>query len=91
MPPFGNLYGIPTFVDSSLIKEPELVFQAGSHTETIALQPSDNLQQAVQRSHHLFTRRPWRSTRVGFLSNCPSDQRVSSQTEPQAYCAQGRS
>lgn len=41
MPPFGNLYGVPTFVDSALIKEPELVFQAGSHTETIAMQPSD--------------------------------------------------
>lgn len=41
MPPFGNLYGIPTFVDSALVREPEIAFQAGSHTETIAMKPSD--------------------------------------------------
>jgi Ala-tRNA(Pro) deacylase len=44
MPPFGNLYGIPTFVDPALIREPEIVFQAGSHTETIAMKPSDYLE-----------------------------------------------
>jgi len=35
-PPFGNLYGLPTIVDIDLTAE-ELVFNAGSHTETMKM------------------------------------------------------
>jgi Ala-tRNA(Pro) deacylase len=35
-PPFGNLYGLPTIVDVDLTTE-EVVFNAGSHTETMKL------------------------------------------------------
>ncbi|MDR9451289.1 MAG: YbaK/EbsC family protein [Acidimicrobiia bacterium] len=35
-PPFGNLYGLPTIVDSCLTSE-EVVFNAGSHTKTMKL------------------------------------------------------
>jgi Ala-tRNA(Pro) deacylase len=35
MPPFGNLYGMPVYVASSLTTEPEIAFNAGSHTEII--------------------------------------------------------
>ena len=35
-PPFGNLYGLPTIVDNCLTSE-EVVFNAGSHTETMKL------------------------------------------------------
>lgn len=35
-PPFGNLYGLPTIVDIDLTTE-ELVFNAGSHTETMKI------------------------------------------------------
>jgi Ala-tRNA(Pro) deacylase len=35
-PPFGNLYGLPTIVDIDLTSE-EVVFNAGSHTETMKL------------------------------------------------------
>ena len=35
-PPFGNLYGLPTIVDIDLNTE-EVVFNAGSHTETMKL------------------------------------------------------
>jgi Ala-tRNA(Pro) deacylase len=35
MPPFGELYGIPTYVDSSLAKEDYIVFEAGNHTDAI--------------------------------------------------------
>src|SRR2546427_885478 len=29
MPPFGNLYGVPTYVDKSLAEEDYIVFEAG--------------------------------------------------------------
>ena len=35
-PPFGNLYGLPTIVDINLTTE-EVVFNAGSHTQTMKL------------------------------------------------------
>jgi len=35
MPPFGNLYGVPTYVDESLAEEDYIVFEAGTHTEAI--------------------------------------------------------
>jgi Ala-tRNA(Pro) deacylase len=37
MPPFGNLYGIRVFVDSSLAREREIAFNAGSHLELVQL------------------------------------------------------
>jgi Ala-tRNA(Pro) deacylase len=37
MPPFGNLYGAPTYVDKSLAQEDYIVFEAGTHTEAIKL------------------------------------------------------
>lgn len=43
MPPFGGLYGLPTFVDSGLAQQDGLVFQAGSHTETIKVRTADYL------------------------------------------------
>lgn len=41
MPPFGQLYGMPVFVDESLTKEKEIVFNAGSHHELIRLSYDD--------------------------------------------------
>jgi Ala-tRNA(Pro) deacylase len=43
MPPFGGLYSLPTFVDRELAEREEIVFQAGTHTETISLKASDYL------------------------------------------------
>jgi Ala-tRNA(Pro) deacylase len=37
MPPFGNLYGVPVYVDDSLARNEDIVIQAGSHTDTIRL------------------------------------------------------
>ncbi len=37
MPPFGNLYRVPVVVDESLRKDREIVFNAGSHTETVKM------------------------------------------------------
>jgi Ala-tRNA(Pro) deacylase len=41
MPPFGNLYGIATYVDTSLAKEDYIVFVAGTHTDAIKLSYRD--------------------------------------------------
>lgn len=41
MPPFGNLYGVPTNVDKSLAGEDYIVFEAGTHTEAIKLSYHD--------------------------------------------------
>ena len=37
MPPFRPLYGQSVFVDVALASEPEIVFNAGTHTEAIAM------------------------------------------------------
>jgi len=37
MPPFGNLYGMPVYVDETLREDPEIAFNAGSHTELMRL------------------------------------------------------
>jgi Ala-tRNA(Pro) deacylase len=41
MPPFGNLYGLPTYVDERLTKQDYIVFEAGTHTDAIKLKYSD--------------------------------------------------
>ena len=41
MPPFGNLYGMPVYVASSLAGEPKIAFNACSHTELIEMAYED--------------------------------------------------
>ena len=41
MPPFGNLYGIPVYVDESLTEDREIAFNAGSHYELIKMAYAD--------------------------------------------------
>ena len=41
MSPFGNLYGVPVVVDRGLGEAAEIVFNGGSHTETIKLRYRD--------------------------------------------------
>jgi Ala-tRNA(Pro) deacylase len=41
MPPFGNLFGIPVYVDCSLEADEEIVFNAGAHTLTAKLAFAD--------------------------------------------------
>ena len=40
-PPLGNLYGLPVYVDEALSKDPEIVFNAGTHTEAIRMTYAD--------------------------------------------------
>ncbi|MHC4956396.1 MAG: aminoacyl-tRNA deacylase [Planctomycetota bacterium] len=37
MPPFGNLYDMPVFVDRSLAEDDVIVFEAGNHHEAIRI------------------------------------------------------
>ena len=37
MPPFGNLYGVPVYVDSRLAGQAEIAFNAGSHTDVVRM------------------------------------------------------
>jgi Ala-tRNA(Pro) deacylase len=41
MPPFGHLYGLPVYVAESLVNEPEIAFNAGTHTEAIKMSYED--------------------------------------------------
>jgi Ala-tRNA(Pro) deacylase len=41
MPPFGNLYGVPVYVDKALAEESHIVFRIGSHRETMKLAYAD--------------------------------------------------
>jgi Ala-tRNA(Pro) deacylase len=41
MPPFGNLYGLPTYVDKNLAEQDYIVFEAGTHTDAIKISYRD--------------------------------------------------
>jgi Ala-tRNA(Pro) deacylase len=41
MPPFGNLYGIPVYVDETLTRDQEIAFNAGTHFELIRMEYVD--------------------------------------------------
>jgi len=41
MPPFGNLYGLTTYVDRDLTEQDYIVFEAGTHTDAIKISYRD--------------------------------------------------
>lgn len=41
MPPFGNLYDVPVYLDEALAAHDRIVFQAGTHDRTINLTMAD--------------------------------------------------
>lgn len=41
MPPFGNLYGLPTYVDKYLAEQDFIVFEAGTHTDAVKMSYTD--------------------------------------------------
>lgn len=41
MPPFGALYNLPVFVDESLAKDKEVVFNAGTHHDVVRMAYED--------------------------------------------------
>ena len=43
MPPFGNLYALPVFVDSTLTSDEEIVFNACTHSHAMRMRMADYL------------------------------------------------
>lgn len=41
MPAFGNMYGLPVWVDVEVAASPQIVFNAGTHTELVRLAYQD--------------------------------------------------
>jgi Ala-tRNA(Pro) deacylase len=41
LPPFGNLYDLPTFVDVCLFEAPDIFFAAGSRREVVGMRVED--------------------------------------------------
>ena len=41
MPPFGELYGLETYIDETLAKDENIVFNGGTHTELVAMKFKD--------------------------------------------------
>lgn len=41
MPPFGNLYGLPVYVEPHLAEDVQIAFNAGTHTELIRMAYKD--------------------------------------------------
>lgn len=41
MPPFGNLYDMPVWVDTRLAQDREIAFSAGSHSEVVRMAYAD--------------------------------------------------
>lgn len=41
VPPFGNLWEMPVWMDESLSDDPEIAFSAGTHTELVRLSRED--------------------------------------------------
>jgi Ala-tRNA(Pro) deacylase len=41
MPPFGNLYGIPAYLDSALLQDDMIAFNAGTHRDVVHMHLSD--------------------------------------------------
>jgi Ala-tRNA(Pro) deacylase len=46
-PPFGNLYGMETWVDRSLGKSEDIVFNAGTHRDAVRMKYADYLRLAM--------------------------------------------
>lgn len=57
MPPFGNLYAMPTYIDTALMPTSRLVFPAGTHRDTLKLATEDYLR-VVNPIPAVLTRQP---------------------------------
>ncbi|HZT30692.1 MAG TPA: YbaK/EbsC family protein [Bryobacteraceae bacterium] len=63
MPPFGNLYGMPVHVDSSLLADEKIGFNAGTHRDLIHISLKDYRQlvnpEVVTISRIVAAQRGW--------------------------------
>jgi Ala-tRNA(Pro) deacylase len=47
MPPFGNLFNLPLYIDKKIADNEEITFQAGTHRESIRMKLPDYLALAI--------------------------------------------
>jgi Ala-tRNA(Pro) deacylase len=52
MPPFGNIFDLPTYCDANLSRNHEIEFNAGSHDETIRMRFDDYKRLASPKIFH---------------------------------------
>ena len=60
MPPFGNLYAVPVYVDKLLAEDEEIVFEAGTHSGSVKLRYQDfaDLVHPIVAEFHQAPRKP---------------------------------
>jgi Ala-tRNA(Pro) deacylase len=56
MPPFGNLYELPVYVEEALAEDETIFFRAGTHTDTMSVRYAD-FRQLVEPTIAGFVRR----------------------------------
>jgi Ala-tRNA(Pro) deacylase len=56
MPPFGNLYGLPVYVEEALAEDETIFFRAGTHTDTMSVGYAD-FERLVEPTVGEFARR----------------------------------
>jgi Ala-tRNA(Pro) deacylase len=56
MPPFGNLYDLPVYVEETLAEDETIVFRAGTHTDTMSVTYAD-FERLVEPTVAEFARR----------------------------------
>ncbi len=56
MPPFGNLYGLPVYVEETLTEDETIFFRAGTHTDTMSVGYAD-FERLVEPTVGQFARR----------------------------------
>lgn len=54
MPPFGNLFGVPVFVDPALEIDEYIYFNAGNHVQTVRMQYKDFARLVKPKTAHLI-------------------------------------
>ena len=52
VPPFGVLWGLPTFIDKRLLKEKKIIINGGNHKESIKIRSKDFLK--IARYQHFL-------------------------------------
>ena len=57
MPPFGNLYDLPVYVDEALTQDEEIVFHAGTHRDAIRMRFLDFARLVAPRTARFAERR----------------------------------
>ena len=56
MPPFGNLYDLPVYVEEALTEDETIFFRAGTHTDTMSVRYAD-FEQLVEPTVEEFAHR----------------------------------